>query len=32
MGAAMKPYFAEGTPAMVELEAMVDRVGLRNVL
>lgn len=27
-----KPYFAEGTEAMVALEAMVDRVGLRNVV
>ena len=26
------PYFAEGTPAMVELESMVDKVGLSNVL
>ena len=26
------PYFAEGTPAMVELEGMVDKVGLSNVL
>src|SRR5262249_15243398 len=26
------PYFAEGTEAMLQLEAMVDRVGLRNVL
>ena len=26
------PYFAEGTPAMVELETMVDKVGLSNVL
>jgi len=28
----MTPFFAEGTPAMVELEAMVDKVGLRNVM
>jgi hypothetical protein len=27
-----QPCFAEGTPAMVALEAMVDKVGLRNVL
>jgi hypothetical protein len=27
-----QPYFAEGTPAMLELEAMVDKVGLANVL
>jgi hypothetical protein len=26
------PYFAEGTPSMVALEAMVDTVGLNNVL
>ena len=26
------PYFCEGSDAMVELEAMVDRVGVRNVL
>jgi hypothetical protein len=26
------PYFAEGTEAMLQLEAMVDAVGLRNVL
>lgn len=26
------PYFAEGTPAMVELEAMVDAAGLNNLL
>ena len=26
------PYFAEGTEAMLQLEAMVDRVGLANVL
>jgi hypothetical protein len=27
-----RPYFAEGTEAMLQLEAMVDAVGLRNVL
>lgn len=27
-----RPYFAEGTPAMLKLEAMVDKVGLSNVL
>jgi len=27
-----QPYFCEGSEAMVQLEAMVDRVGLRNVL
>lgn len=27
-----RPFFAEGTDAMVSLEAMVDKVGLRNVL
>lgn len=27
-----QPYFAEGTPAMLQLESMVDKVGLRNVL
>jgi hypothetical protein len=27
-----KPFFAEGTPAMMALEDMVDRVGLANVL
>ena len=27
-----RPYFAEGTPAMNRLEAMVDKVGLSNVL
>ena len=27
-----KPYFAEGTDAMIALEAMVDHVGLTNVL
>ena len=27
-----RPYFAEGTPAMKRLEAMVDKVGLSNVL
>lgn len=26
------PYFAEGAPAMIALETMVDTVGLRNVL
>ena len=26
------PYFAEGTEAMLQLEAMVDTVALRNVL
>jgi hypothetical protein len=26
------PYFAEGTEALLELEAMVDAAGLRNVL
>jgi hypothetical protein len=26
------PYFAEGSEAMLQLEAMVDRAGLRNVL
>ena len=26
------PYFTEGSPAMVELESMVDKVGIRNVL
>lgn len=25
-------YFEEGSAAMVELEAMVDKVGIRNVL
>jgi hypothetical protein len=25
-------FFAENSPAMLELEAMVDRVGIRNVL
>lgn len=25
-------YFAEGTEAMIALEAMVDKVGLRNVV
>ena len=29
---ATTPYFAEGTEAMVALEAMVDRVGVANVL
>jgi hypothetical protein len=28
----MTPYFAEGTEAMFALEAMVDKVGLRNVV
>ena len=28
----MKPYFAEGSEAMIELEAMVDKAGLRNVM
>jgi len=27
-----KPYFEEGSEAMVALEALVDRVGLGNVL
>ena len=27
-----RPYFCEGSEAMVQLEAMVDRVGVRNVL
>lgn len=27
-----KPYFCEGSEAMLQLEAMVDKVGLRNVL
>ena len=27
-----EPYFAEGTEAMVALEAMVDQQGLRNVV
>jgi hypothetical protein len=26
------PYFADGSPAMLELESMVDEVGMRNVL
>jgi hypothetical protein len=26
------PYFCEGSEAMLQLEAMVDRAGLRNVL
>ena len=26
------PYFCEGSEAMLQLEAMVDKVGLRNVL
>jgi len=26
------PYFAEGTEAMLALEAMVDKVGVSNVL
>jgi hypothetical protein len=29
---ATTPYFAEGTEAMIALEAMVDRVGVANVL
>jgi len=27
-----KPYFSEGSEAMLALEAMVDKVGLANVL
>ena len=27
-----EPFFAEGTEAMVALEAMVDHAGLRNVV
>jgi len=27
-----EPYFAEGTEAMIALEAMVDHAGLRNVM
>lgn len=27
-----KPYFCEGSDAMVELEATVDKVGLSNVV
>jgi hypothetical protein len=27
-----KPYFAEGTDAMMALEAMTDHAGLRNVV
>lgn len=27
-----KPFFAEGTEAMLQLEAMVDKVGVSNVL
>jgi len=27
-----QPFFAENSPAMLELEGMVDRVGIRNVL
>jgi hypothetical protein len=27
-----KPYFCEGSDAMVQLESMVDAVGLSNVL
>ena len=27
-----QPFFAENSPAMLELESMVDRVGIRNVL
>jgi hypothetical protein len=26
------PYFCEGSEAMLQLEAMVDKVGLRNVM
>ena len=28
----MRPYFCEGSEATLQLEAMVDRVGLRNVM
>ena len=27
-----QPFFCEGSPAMLQLESMVDRVGVRNVL
>jgi hypothetical protein len=27
-----QPFFSENSPAMLELESMVDRVGIRNVL
>lgn len=27
-----KPYFCEGSEAMLQLEAMIDRVGIANVL
>ena len=27
-----QPYFAEGTEAMITLEAMVDKVGMRNIV
>ena len=27
-----KPYFSEGSDAMLALDAMVERVGVRNVL
>lgn len=27
-----QPFFCEGSPAMVQLETMIDRVGIRNVL
>jgi hypothetical protein len=27
-----QPFFAENSPGMLELESMVDRVGIRNVL
>ena len=27
-----QPFFTENSPAMLELEGMVDRVGIRNVL
>jgi hypothetical protein len=27
-----QPFFAENSPAFLELECMVDRVGIRNVL
>ena len=29
---ADSPYFCEGSEAMVQLETMVDRVGINNVL
>lgn len=33
MGTTMdKPFFCENSPAMIELESMVDKVGLANVL